>query len=63
MKCPGCGHPKNDRHYVCPSCWHKLSSTTRVRLNLKDAKAASRLHELYRQILHQVPLGEIEVAA
>jgi hypothetical protein len=39
-----------------------LPLRTKTALFRKDAKAAQRLHELYRQILDEVPLSEIQVA-
>ena len=62
MRCPGCGGPKSEKLYVCPSCWRQLPLRTKTALFRKDAKAAQRLHELYRQILDEVPLSEIQVA-
>lgn len=60
-KCPACQGPKPARMYLDRGCWFTLQPAARRALNRHDAKAATRLGELYRQIQDDVPLHEIAI--
>ena len=60
-RCSGCGQDKAAWHYLCRSCWSKLSETARIALRKRDDMARMRLLELYRQLFHDVPLSEIRI--
>jgi len=61
FSCPSCRRAREPHHYLCSTCWYRLSPLARDRLRYRDDRAAVRLRQLHTAIQRQVPLGEIQI--
>jgi hypothetical protein len=62
LRCPSCPNTRRAGQYACPSCWGRLSVTTRRRLSIRDSRAFARLRQLHGAIAARTPLPLIEVS-
>lgn len=61
--CYSCGGPRQPGHYLCGTCWGRLSIAVRRALCKRDSLALARLRQLHAQIDAGSPLSEIGVSA
>ena len=62
LECPNCPRPRSAGHYLCRTCWSRLTPLARRLLSLRDSNAFARLRELHGQIATHKPLEQVVIS-